>query len=72
MSNLSAMSLREQAICRWDNDGREQAICRWDDDVREQAICRWDDDGREQAICRWNDDGVGFVLLSFYSVSSLK
>ena len=60
MSNLSAISLREQAICRWDNDGREQ------------AICRWDDDGREQAICRWNDDGVGFVLLSFYSVSSLK
>ena len=60
MSNLSAISLREQAICRWDNDGREQ------------AICRWDDDGREQAICCWNDDGVGFVLLSFYSVSSLK
>jgi hypothetical protein len=60
VSNLSAISLREQAICRWDNDGREQ------------AICRWDDDGREQAICRWNDDGVGFVLLSFYSVSSLK
>jgi hypothetical protein len=60
VSNLSAISLREQAICRWDDDGREQ------------AICRWDDDGREQAICRWNDDGVGFVLLSFYSVSSLK